>query len=124
MLTSAVFMAVSGQVAPLPACILPIFGIPGSGKTLLTRHLVVSADVALQWNLIAVHFDDLYPPDLRSQEDLFAQSRGEVRYGTKVVVNFSRGENLIIFQPSWLDHISSRLRNRDDLWLDLGAVLD
>lgn len=72
-------MAVSGQVAPLPACILPIFGIPGSGKTLLTRHLAVSADVALQWNLIAVHFDDLYPPDLRSQEDLFAQSQGEVR---------------------------------------------
>ena len=72
-------MAVPEQVAPLPTCILPIFGIPGSGKTLLTRHLVVSTDVALQWNLIAVHFDDLYPPDLRSQEEPLAQSKGEVR---------------------------------------------
>lgn len=71
-------MAAPEQVAPLPTCILPIFGIPGSGKTLLTRHLV-SADVALQWNLVAVHFDDFYPPDLRSHKELFSQDQGEVR---------------------------------------------
>lgn len=71
-------MAAPEQVAPLSICILPIFGIPGSGKTLLTRHLV-SADVALQWNLVAVHFDDFYPPDLRSHKELFSQDQGEVR---------------------------------------------
>lgn len=66
------------EVPTLPTCILPIFGIPGSGKTLLTRHLV-SADVALQWNLVAVHFDDFYPPDLRSHKEPLSQDQGEVR---------------------------------------------
>ncbi len=62
-----------------PACIVLIYGIPGSGKTLLTRHLsftsarrdpcegehasVVGSE--RDWETVPVHFDDFLPPDLR-----------------------------------------------------------
>ena len=65
------FMSAPERIPPFAACIFPIFGIPGSGKTLLTRHLAESFPGGdLRWNLVAVNFDDFYPPDLRFREHL------------------------------------------------------
>ena len=59
----AVLMA-SSQPSP-PSCILLVFGIPGSGKTILTDSLVSrSTDAA--WTLFPVHSDMFYPPDIRA----------------------------------------------------------
>lgn len=50
------------------ACFLLIYGIPGSGKSLLVDHLLSSSQSSRSpWNMIAVHFDDLMPSDLRAQ---------------------------------------------------------
>lgn len=48
-----------------PGCILLVMGIPGSGKTALTRSIV---DRNQKWISLAVHFDDFYPPDLRVEK--------------------------------------------------------
>jgi len=64
-------MSAPERIPPFAACILPIFGIPGSGKTLLTRHLAESSPGGdLRWNLVAVNFDNFYPSDLRFREHL------------------------------------------------------
>ena len=47
-------------------CILLVMGIPGSGKTALTRSIV---DEHHKWTYFAVHFDDFYPPDLRVENE-------------------------------------------------------
>lgn len=68
--------AMAGLVAAggegLPACLVLIYGIPGSGKSLLTRHLLASSRSSASgdgfpWSFIPVHFDNLYPADLRLQ---------------------------------------------------------
>ena len=67
-----------------PACILLVYGIPGSGKTVLTTALLQHCRGALQeagssqaerdtlpgrsWNVYGVHFDEFYPPDTRGTE--------------------------------------------------------
>ena len=52
----------------LSACFLLIYGIPGSGKSLLVDHLLASSQSSRSpWNMVAVHFDDLLPSDLRTQ---------------------------------------------------------
>lgn len=73
--------------AASPASLLLVYGIPGSGKTTLSRALLehcrskgeeeegVEASQQAKrdggrskWNLFAIHFDEFYPPDLREQE--------------------------------------------------------
>ena len=54
----------SSQPSP-PSCILLVFGVPGSGKTILTDSLVSRATGA-DWTLFPVHFDVFYPPDIRA----------------------------------------------------------
>lgn len=56
----------SSSTQALPACIVLIYGLPASGKTLLTTSLVEEADTKTT-NWIAVHFDDFYPLDTRSE---------------------------------------------------------
>lgn len=55
----------------LSACIVLIYGLPASGKSLLTDSLVDcskrEADMRTR-NWIAVHFDDYYPTDTRVTE--------------------------------------------------------
>ena len=56
----------------IPACIVLVYGLPASGKTLLTTSLVEysSKDTDMMFrNWIAVHFDDFYPPDTRYEND-------------------------------------------------------
>ena len=54
----------SEELVP-PACFLLIFGIPGSGKTLLTDYLF-SQCAGSPFSLLPVHFDKFYPPDFRA----------------------------------------------------------
>ena len=67
-----------------PACILLVFGVPGSGKTMLTTALIQHCSrefhgaveggasraegTERSWNVYAVHFDEFYPPDTRDAE--------------------------------------------------------
>lgn len=46
-------------------CILLVYGIPGSGKSLLTDYLC-SESVSVPWPLLPLHFDSFYPPDTRT----------------------------------------------------------
>ena len=56
-----------GQGGNLSACFLLIYGIPGSGKSLLVDHLLASSQSDQSpWNMLAVHLDDLMPADLRT----------------------------------------------------------
>lgn len=53
-----------------PSCLLLIFGIPGSGKTLLTHSIVqqlAATTVQQNWTWLTIHYDDFYPPDTRSK---------------------------------------------------------
>lgn len=50
---------------PPPACLLLVFGIPGSGKTLLTDYML-SQCAGSPFSLLPVHFDAFYPPDFRA----------------------------------------------------------
>ena len=75
-----------------PACILLLYGIPGSGKTMLSASLLEQCKRKLQGTAVTseasqadreegdgerqatnlkifvVHFDEFYPPDTREQE--------------------------------------------------------
>ncbi len=80
MLTQLIFMEASedqslslSQSLEGKACLVIIYGIPASGKTLLTtktlRYIRKTQEEQrlLKWNLFAIHFDDFYPPDMRSK---------------------------------------------------------
>ena len=43
-------------------CILLVYGIPGSGKTLLVDYLCSHSP----WPMLPIHFDSFYPTDTRS----------------------------------------------------------
>ena len=84
-------MAESSSWTVSPACILIVYGIPGSGKTVLSTALLeqtgggfgVAVEIEVgrgreeeerdpgltkDWVFYAVHFDKFYPPDLRERE--------------------------------------------------------
>lgn len=51
-----------------PICLLLIFGIPASGKTVLARSILSERrkpEMNPQWTWLAIHFDDFYPLDTR-----------------------------------------------------------
>ena len=77
--------AFSTCVPVSPACILLVYGIPASGKTMLATALLehcrrqretgqawMQGDVGISpsWNIYAVHFDEFYPPDLRERGEV------------------------------------------------------
>ena len=61
-------MSEDGSCISFPsACLLLVCGVPGSGKTLLTKLLVdVGGKAHGSWLWLAVHFDDFYPLDTRT----------------------------------------------------------
>lgn len=54
-------------------CLLLVFGIPASGKTLLAHSILQqlsqgTSKVYPEWIWLAIHFDDFYPTDTRSKK--------------------------------------------------------
>lgn len=56
------------MATPLHTCILLLYGIPGAGKTLMSRDLATHWNTSL-CNFVHVCCDDHYPPDLRLTGD-------------------------------------------------------
>lgn len=50
------------MAASSSCCILLVYGIPGSGKTILTDYLCAQA---LGYSMLPIHFDSFYPLDNR-----------------------------------------------------------
>ena len=56
-----------GGLSIFSGCFLVVYGIPASGKTLLTHKILQYGCRKLpEWNWLSIHFDNFYPPDTRA----------------------------------------------------------
>ena len=51
-------------MASASCCILLVYGIPGSGKSMLTDYLCSESG---EGAMVPIHFDHFYPPDTRAR---------------------------------------------------------
>ena len=55
--------------------LLLVYGIPAAGKTRLSTNLCKESQKYDDGTFIALHFDDFYPPDLRTEQQCTTSAR-------------------------------------------------
>ena len=74
-------MCSDGEAEKSNGVILIVYGIPAAGKTRLSTRLCQESQRYNNGTFVCVHFDDFYPPDLRTEQQQYTTSSREVLDG-------------------------------------------